>query len=67
MIEQIGGRKFVFAALVVVCGFFLAAVDRIDFDQFVSLALWALGIFSVSNAVQKVGAITVRHKIEKEK
>ncbi len=67
MIEQIGGRKFIFAVLVVICGFVLAGVDKISFDQFTSLALWALGIFSVSNAVQKVGAITVRHKIEREK
>lgn len=54
MIEQIGGRKFIFAMLVVFLGFILAGVGQIDFDQFMNLTLWALGIFSATNAIQKI-------------
>lgn len=55
MIEEIGGRKFIFAMLIILLGFILAGVGQIGFDQFMSLALWALGIFSATNAIQKIG------------
>lgn len=60
ILKEIGGRKFVFAMLVIFLGFLLAATGQITFDQFRSLALWALGIFSATNAIQKIG----KNKVE---
>lgn len=55
-IEDLGGRKFVFALLVVFMSFELAVTGKINFDEFTGIALWALGIFSVSNAIKGNGA-----------
>ena len=51
IIEDFGGRKFIFAIVVVVCALIIAITGHITFDQFMSLIIWAFGIFSVSNAV----------------
>lgn len=49
-IDDFGGRKFVFAMFSVACALWLALVGSITFDQFMAVNVWALGIFSVSNA-----------------
>lgn len=51
IIEDFGGRKFVFAIVTMVCALLLAITGQITFDQFMTLMIWALGIFSVSNAI----------------
>jgi hypothetical protein len=51
-IKDLGGRKFIFAILIVFMSFELAVTGKISFDEFTGIALWALGIFSVSNAVK---------------
>ena len=61
IIEQIGGRKFIFAMFVLILGFALAIDGKIDFDQFMKLAVLALGIFSATNALQKIGNIKVNN------
>lgn len=67
LISKFGGRKFIFAALVVALGFLLAVFGKITFDQFVSLITWALAIFSISNATQKIGGeVKVYHNTEKK-
>ena len=50
-IDDFGGRKFVFAMFVIVCGFLLVISGQIDFNKFMEIILWAFGIFSASNAV----------------
>lgn len=50
-IDTFGGRKFIFAMFVVGCGLWLSLVNSITFDQFMGITVWALGIFSVTNAV----------------
>jgi len=50
-IEDVGGRKFIFAIFVVTGSLWLALVKLITFDQFLQVTVWAFGIFSVSNAV----------------
>ena len=61
LIEQIGGRKFILAIIVLLIGFALALDGKIDFDQFMKMAVLALGIFSAANAVQKLGNVRVNN------
>lgn len=54
-IDDFGGRKFVFAMFVVACAFVLALIGLITFDQFMTVTVFALGIFSMTNAVSHLG------------
>lgn len=54
IIEEWGGRKFIFAIGVVSMFFLLVLFGKAEVSALESIAIWALGIFSVSNVGQKV-------------
>ncbi|MBU4223673.1 hypothetical protein KJ934_00325 [Patescibacteria group bacterium] len=56
---DLGGRKFLFALLVVFLTFILAVLGKITFDQFLNTEVWALGIFAASNAISKFSDISI--------
>ena len=53
IIESLGGRKFVFAIVLVVGMFSLALAGKISFDQLTSVCEWIFGIFVTGNVGQK--------------
>ena len=53
LLNDLGGRKFVFAILIVIIVFLLALFGEITFEQFTGTILWAFGIFSAANVTQK--------------
>lgn len=57
MMEQIGGRKFVYAVLALVLGFILVMSNKVDANQFLEFTKWIAGIFVVGNATVDVAGI----------
>ena len=66
-IENFGGRKFVFAMFVVSCAFVLVCCGLINYTEFMTVIVYALGIFSVSNAVAHLSDSKEIYEIEKIK
>lgn len=56
---DLGGRKFIFALIVLVMFFIAAYTGKIPFTQFESGAVWALGIFVAGNTISKFADITI--------
>lgn len=66
-IDDFGGRKFIFAMLVILFAFLLVISGQIDYKAFMEIVIWAFGIFSATNAVAHLSdnKITFR-EIEKD-
>jgi hypothetical protein len=52
-LQALGGRKFVFGMGILVMVFVLT-IMKIDYTEFMKVALWAFGIFATTNAAQKL-------------
>lgn len=46
-------RKFVITMVVISLAFIALLISKLDGDQFVSLVIWAVGIFSSANVAAK--------------
>ncbi len=57
MIEQLGGRKFVYAVLALLLGFILVMFSKVDANQFLEFTKWIAGIFVAGNAAVDVTGI----------
>ncbi len=64
IMESLGGRKFILTVMVIFMGFILAITNKIDYNQFSVMITVALGIFSTTNALQKVGKLSEPEKKE---
>jgi hypothetical protein len=54
MIDQLGGRKFVYALLVVVLAFVLVVVGKLTTDAFIGFAETMGGIYVIGNVAEAV-------------
>lgn len=54
MFEQLGGRKFVFLAVISVVFGALTAFKVISVEELKNILLWAYGIFVAGNTIQKL-------------
>ena len=46
-------RKFVITVIIIALAFFALIISKLDGDQFVSLVIWVVGIFSGANVAAK--------------
>jgi len=56
-LADIGGRKFVLAVVILVAGVVFLLMGRIDYQQFLNLSQWIMGIFVVGNVAQKFNGL----------
>lgn len=52
-IKELGGRKFLFAVLLITLAFFLILFKRLDSQEFMQIALATLAVFTVTNSLLK--------------
>ena len=53
MIDKLGGRKFIFAVLAVVAGFYLVTIDKVTAEQWMNFTSIIGGIYVIGNVVSK--------------
>ena len=53
LFTTLGGRKFVFALLIVISALTLSIIGKVTYDQFLQTALLAFGLFAAANVTQK--------------
>lgn len=54
MIDQLGGRKFIYALLVVILTFILVVIGKLAVDSFIAFAETIGGIYIIGNVMDTV-------------
>lgn len=55
--ENLLSRKFLLSVLIVVAGLVFVLTKNIEYDEFLNLATWILGIYVTGNVATKFSAI----------
>jgi len=55
--EMFGGRKFLLAILILIAGVVFVLMSKIEYQQFLSLATWIMGLFVLGNVSQKFSGL----------